>query len=184
MVVSGAGWFARKMSGIFLLFVAANVALAEVPHVSPASQGFGAVRSKDNSFVVRVRSVLAEQPHQSRGGLSTDPSRIIVDSELLDIKSKLAKYGYHRFRLLDSEERLVEENTVELIGLSEGHSITVRPVSLPHDRIGLWLRWRDAKGIEVLNTKLKFDSQESMLAGVEGEGRSGRVLAIGVVPAR
>ena len=72
----------------------------------------------------------------------------------------------------------------EVLPLVNGHTLAVRPLYVSPNRIGLWLKWLDKGGVEILDTRLHFDPGESMLTGTDGNrGDKGVVLAIDVKPA-
>ena len=145
---------------------------AERPEVSaPASAIHVAVR------VIEASDPLPNLPF-------TDSVRGSIDQQLEDLRGKLLKLHYRNFRLLGVQEEIVPLLQKESIALLNGQMLTVRPLYVSGKRIGLWLKWRDRGGVEVLDTRMHFDAGESMLTGTEDQGGKGVVLAINVRPER
>ena len=141
----------------------------------------GAAAPHAHSVVVEVRSVEASEPAPQDRQSPYDISS--VDARLDDIRTKLQKLHYRKFRLVGVRSQVVPLLQKGVLELVNGHSLTVRPLYISPRRIGLWLKWLDKAGIEVLDTRLHFDPGESMLTGTDGEGEKGMVLAIDVKPA-
>lgn len=138
------------------------------------------VQPEIRRFLVSVRSVGADNQIVTPVVNGPLAETVAVDERISDLRDKLKNLKYRHFALLESTERTVTENQIETVPLYGGHSVALKPVRFGRGRIGLWLRWTDERGSEVLNTKMHFDSRESMLAGMEREGNKGVILAIGV----
>ncbi len=134
------------------------------------------------SVTVEVRTVEASDPLPQLP--QSEAVLINVAAQLDDLRPQLQKLHYRSFKLLGVQSQVVQLLQKGTLVLVNGHSLTVRPLYVSSKRIGLWLKWRDNTGVEVLDTRMHFDPGESMLAGTESEGRKGVVLAIDVKPVR
>ena len=130
-------------------------------------------------LVVTIRAVRAAEPVGDQGA-----GVIRVDARVRDLGMKLSKLPYRNFSLISTERRLVPMRKRESVTLTGGQVVNLRPLDADSDRVGMWIRWMDQSGMEVLDTKMHFDFGESMIAGTESGPDSGMVLAIDVTPAR
>lgn len=134
-----------------------------------------------HSVVVEVRTV------EASGAIPASPQSLVpvsdIDSRIEDLRVKLQKLHYKTFRLLGVQSQVVPLMQKSSLSLANGHSLLVRPLYILPGRIGLWLKWSDRSGMEVLDTRLHFDPGESMLTGTDADGDKGVVLAIDVKPA-
>lgn len=106
----------------------------------------------------------------------------MFDAALSDIQPQLSALNYRSYRLLSKVQRTVAENSSDWVRLAGGQVVRFRPVRSDGSRIGLWLKWDDAQGSEILNTQLHLLPGHQMLTGVEGIGDKGVILAIAVSP--
>lgn len=126
-------------------------------------------REASREVIIDVRAVEAQNV----------PTSEPLDARLGDIQAKLAKLEFNRFTLLGSETRTVSLMSKETLSVN-GQSLTVRPLYIKDDRVGMWLKWRDPEGMDVLDTRMHFDCGESVITGTESKGDRGIVLAIRV----
>jgi len=101
-----------------------------------------------------------------------------IDRRIEDIAHKLEKLPYQSYRLIGAHETIVPVRRRETINLSAGHSLSIRCLYVKDKRVGMWIKWRDANGMEVLDTRMHFDSGESMITGTDGHSDTGIILAI------
>jgi len=101
-----------------------------------------------------------------------------IDSRIEDIAHKLEKLHYQSYRLIGSHDKIVPVRRRETINLSSGHTLSVRCLYVKDQRVGMWIKWRDGNGMEVLDTRMHFDSGESMITGTDGHSDTGIILAI------
>ena len=139
---------------------------------------------RPQEVVVVVRTVEALNPFPENA-MMTAPAELIGDG-LEDLRGKLQKLHFKTFRLLGTHAQRVPLMQKESIALVRGQTLTVRPLYLADHRIGMWIKWRDAAGMDVLDTRMHFDSDESVITGTdsEGAGGAGVVLAIDVKPSQ
>ncbi len=138
----------------------------------------GTTRSSHEGVVVQVRTVEASGMTPEQVKFRSED--LTLDRSLEDIRPKLQKLHFKSFRLLGSQSQKVSLMQKATIALVNGQSLTVRPLYISDNRIGMWLKWRDGSGAEILDTRMHFDSGESMITGSEGDFGRGTVLAIDV----
>ena len=164
----------------FLLVLGIGAVLLAPTSVRAFPESAVQIQPEVPRFLVSVRSVGADNQIVTPVVSGPVAETVAVDERISDLREKLKNLNYRHFLLLESTERIVSENQIETVPLYGGHALALKPVRFGRGRIGLWLRWTDERGAEVLNTKMHFDSRESMLAGMEREGNKGVILAIGV----
>ena len=90
-----------------------------------------------------------------------------VEPVLEDIGAKLSKLHYREFKLASSQDVAIPLMKKRVVYLSDGHTLAIRPLYVDGSKIGIWLRWVDAAGTRVLDTRMHFHEEETMLAGTE-----------------
>lgn len=135
-------------------------------------------RSCDYAEVkVVVRSIQASGPK----GSSSATAEPVIDETLTDLKQKLGMLPFSSFKLISSKEEQISLKRKETVRLPNGQSISLRPMYMNKERVGLWLSWKDTDGNDILNTRIHFDADESVLTGTDYENNEGRILAIKAV---
>lgn len=107
---------------------------------------------------------------------------IDVDGRLKDLSSKLQKLHFRTFKLIASQREILRFGRKEVVSLSDGNTVMLRPLSMENNKVGLWVRWQDGSGMQVIDTRLHFAPGESIITGVDASGESGLILAIDVNP--
>lgn len=137
--------------------------------------GNGAIR-------ISVRAIQASVPVQegTLEQLQAAPQgrTIQVDAALRDLQTKLAHLPFNNFHLISSKEETISVKSRDSLQLPNGQSLMFRPVSMEHHKVGLWLNWKDRDGSEILNTRVHFDSQDTVLTGTDCAHNEGMILAI------
>jgi len=145
------------------------------------SAPIGRAADPDASMIrLEIRTLRAKNEKGERSQQISTP--VSLDSTLEDLRPKLQKLHFRKYKLLGTEVTdvgLLQKVTVPLIS---GDTLTVRLLEVANRRIGLWLKWRDKAGNEVLDTRMHFNSGESMLAGTDSDANCGIVLAIKASP--
>lgn len=167
--------FVIKSAGVRAFFVVALILSAG------SVLADGPFESSGRSISMSVRTIQARGPlrgHEAAvsGGRSIDPS-------LSDLRSKFEKLPFKTFKLVDSQEQIVPMKRKETLRLPNGHSLSVRPLSVDDEKASIWLKWQDKGGEDLLDTRMHFGCGESMLTGVDSAHDSGVILAISVRPA-
>jgi hypothetical protein len=118
-------------------------------------------------------------------GTPTNPSKadseISVEESLTDLKPKLAMLPFSSFHLIASKEGQISLKKKESIRLPNGQMLFFRPMYMDRERVGMWLSWKDTDGSDILNTRLHFDADESVMTGTDYHDDEGRILAIRAV---
>lgn len=139
------------------------------------------LQAESDSVIVVVRAIKAAQVE--RDGSAEDRAARKADLNqpgIKDIKDKLKKLKYNHLTLMSEQEKKVTMNSKETFTLADGHLISFRPVSKKKDKVCLWLNWKDSSGMNVLDTRLHFNGNETVITGMDTANGSGIVLAIDV----
>jgi hypothetical protein len=135
------------------------------------------------SFRITVRAIDASggnHPTNPQGGTET-PSTIQLDDGLEDLRSRLEQLPFSTFRLVTNRvEQLPLKKRRELTGLPDGETLCLRPVSAENGRIGIFMKWRERSGSEILNARVQVDADEAILTGTDHGSSEARILAIRV----
>lgn len=136
---------------------------------------------------IKVRVIRATNPIVVGSPLTENAKasyQIDMDEELSDISLKLRHLQFLTFKMVSKDELLIPLKKKESVNLSDRTVLTIRPIYLSDNRVGMWLKWTDKSGEQVLlDTRMHFDSEESMLAGTENHsGDGGLILAISAQP--
>ena len=133
-----------------------------------------------DSVVVRVRMVRADD--KSMIGFKSFVNNAKLDPAISDLKEKFDSLPFEHFVLVSSEERTLPLKKKETIQFSGGQVLHLRPLFIEGNKVSLWLNWEDAKGQNILDTRMHFDSSQSVLAGTDSTDDTGLLLAISVQP--
>lgn len=133
--------------------------------------------AKSNGVTVNVRTVRATniRPHGAK-------EKLEVDKRLADLTPKLRKFQYQDYSLIASKQEFIGLTSRKEIALNEGYSLAMRPLYIDGKRVGMWLRWQDAHGMKLLDTRMHFNCGVPVLTGTESSPDSGVILAISVAP--
>lgn len=139
----------------------------------------GDVFVQEHGVDLNIRRLFAYEPRVGR-------SRAIarIEPEQHDLTSKLSQLHFKSFKLVADETRNLAFDRTASLELGDGHALSIKPSYRAKNKVCLWLRWVDTKGLEVLNTKLHLRSGEAVVTGTEEGSDTGTVLAISAVPAR
>jgi len=122
---------------------------------------------------VVVRTI---QATGSRTDLTTQAPAL--EDSLADLKPQLALLPFSNFHLISSKEEEISLKQKESFRLPNGQTLTFRPMYMEKERVGMWLSWKDTDGSDILNTRVHFDSDDSVLTGTDYHDNEGRILAI------
>jgi hypothetical protein len=135
------------------------------------------------TVTLSVRAIQASAPTEgdketAERSDTTQSNRAQLDPELKDIESRLINLPFSRFQLLASKNETITIKQKNSLQLPNGQKLTFRPMYMDHKKVGLWLNWRDKDGSEILNTRVHFDSNESVVTGTDCAHDQGLILAI------
>jgi len=156
------------------LWLAAGIALLAAPLISMAEDE----NAETGAVKVFVRTIKASEALSA----ATEHTDISLDASLEDLKPKLEKLPFKDFRLLGSREEQLSLKKKDVITLPNGQSLAFRPIYMEKKRVGLWLSWKESNGASILNTRVHFDSDDSVLTGTDSEADCGLILAIKATP--
>jgi hypothetical protein len=128
--------------------------------------------------VVAIRMIEALSPTEPEA--KSHVREVLIPDSLQDIGDKLRRLNFAQFNLISTRAQRVPLMQKEKIFLERGQTVVVRPLYVEGNRIGMWIKWKDAAGAEVLDTRMHFDSGENVIAGTENFEQGGLVLAIHV----
>lgn len=157
------------LSGIVALLFAKTSSIVAARADEAAAPG--------ETIKVSVRAIQASEPHEASGNQSTERA-IRVDEGLSDLQAKLVHLPFNSFKLLSRKEETLALKTRDSLQLPNGQSLMFRPIHMDQRKVGLWLNWKDRDGSEILNTRVHFDSQDTVLTGTDCSHNEGMILAI------
>jgi hypothetical protein len=124
---------------------------------------------------VVVRTIQATGPRPSSTAEAHTP---LLEDSLADLKPQLALLPFSTFHLISSKEGEISLKKKERFRLTNGQTLTFRPMYMEKERVGMWLSWKDTDGSDILNTRIHFDADYSVLTGTDYHDNEGRILAI------
>lgn len=154
--------------------------LVASPHSTYAEDG----PSPGETIKLSVRAIQATIPLETSADSSSSAAAarsIHVDEDLNDLQAKLVHLPFNSFRLLSRKEETIALKTRDSLQLPNGQSLMFRPIYMDERKVGLWLNWKDRDGSEILNTRVHFDSQDTVLTGTDCSHNEGMILAIRAV---
>lgn len=144
------------------------------------------VKAGAAQVVVQVRIVRAEQKFENVDAAvnanAVAPHKVAIDGRLRDLAPRLRRLPYGAFSLVWAEKRVMPLKRKEIIAMNSGQTLTLRPIAIEDEQVEMLLRWQDQSGSSILDTRMHFDTRESVLAGTESGTTGGVILAIDVSP--
>lgn len=129
---------------------------------------------------VRIRMIRATP---RRAG-EPERKKLKLDPQIADLESKLRDLHFKNFKLVGNEELSIPVKKRETVVLAEGNVLYLRPLYLENNRVGMWIKWIDQDGTQVLlDSRMHFCPSESMITGTDGISDSGLILAINAAAA-
>ena len=102
------------------------------------------------------------------------------DQKLLDLKHKLAQLPFENFVSTGVQQAKLATDKKQTFKLQNADLLTLELLYLEGSRVGLLIDWEDQSGMQLLDTRMHFDRNETMLAGADtdSEANNGKILAI------
>lgn len=102
------------------------------------------------------------------------------DDMLKDIRPKLGKFSFQDFELVAAQDEQLRLEERRVFRLTNGQELILRPFGKPSEKqISLWLRWQEADGTRLLDTKFHTRNGETFVAGAEtADANQAYILAI------
>ena len=133
----------------------------------------------DNSKIkINVRTIHASGARSTTQQGQTNSATVSMEDSLKDLKPKLELLPFSSFHLISQKEEEISVKKKESIKLPNGQTLFFRPMYMDKQRVGMWLSWKDTDGTDILNTRIHFDADESVLTGTDYPDNEGRILAI------
>ena len=133
---------------------------------------------EQSKIKVVVRTIQASGTRNLPADQSSPPT---LEESLSDLQPQLVLLPFSSFHLISRKEEEISLKKKESFRLPNGQTLTFRPMYMEKERVGMWLSWKDTDGSDILNTRIHFDSNESVLTGTDYEDNEGRILAIRAV---
>jgi len=128
---------------------------------------------------IDIRALIGSEPASDGvGGVSAAS----LDSDIKDLASQLSRLRYEKFELLDFKQQEVNLRSRRKVELPRGQKLVFKPMYVEGNRVGMWMRWNDHKGMRLLDTLMHFECGETIVSGVESSNDHGYILAIKVHP--
>jgi hypothetical protein len=125
-----------------------------------------------------VRAIVGTRDPSGKG------DSLHIDPRLKDIADKLQKLGYQRYRLMSARRDIVPVAGRHSMSFSNGQKLTLRPLYVKEQRVGMWMKWIDSKGMEIIDTRMHYTCGEDALTALETNAATGLILSIRVDPIR
>jgi len=160
----------KKLTLSALACTACFLASAPISHAQDSCEGA--------KVKLVVRTIHASGARGGEAQEASSDTKISVENSLTDLKPKLAMLPFTSFRLISQKEEEISVKKKESIQLPNGQTLALRPMYMDKERVGMWLSWKDTDGSNILNTRIHFDADESVLTGTDYRDNEGRILAI------
>ena len=105
--------------------------------------------------------------------------KIVIHDSIRSLKPKLKKLPYKSYHLDSVEKITLPDHQRHEIKLKNGDVLALELLYFDKQRIGLELDWRDSTNMKLLETRMHFDQDDTMLAGAaDEESMQAKMLAI------
>lgn len=169
----------QKFLIAIIILLVPSVALGENPSLKGASLFMKQEQPlrRQHVFEVTVRGIRGE------GSLeSTSLQDISLEDDIEFLRQKLSKLPFAQYRVVTKVSDLVRSNSTRTFNLVNGQIVNLQPIDTTGKAVTMWMRWIGGDGMEILDTRIHFACDETMLAGVDGDQSNGLILAITVSP--
>lgn len=166
--------------GYLFRLLSLSLGAALVPFAAFADASF-----EDASSDVQIDVRVIQAQGRIEDPVASDkPIPIRIDSRLSDLADKLRKLPFRGFVFLEGEQRRVPVRKKSVLPLMNGQSLSLRPLYIDSEKVGLWVHWKDRAGADILDTRMHLDLGQSMIAGTDllNDPSGGLVLAVQVSP--
>jgi hypothetical protein len=126
---------------------------------------------------ILIRTIQATSPVVTNQS-ETPATSTDIEPSLIDLQAKLTQLPFRSFKLVASKEGHFELTKKGTLNLPNGQSVALRPMYADNLRMGMWLNWLDSDGTEILNTRIHFDSEDTIVTGTDSASDEGLLLAI------
>ena len=174
-----------KRSMIFRAFISPALWIVSLLFLGGVSLPVSIANAQEDSaddtgikVIIRTIHAVGERAKDAEGVASPSAS---MDDCLSDLRSKLELLPFSTFKMIARAEDKISLKRRDSIKLPNNQTLAFRPMYMENKRVGMWLSWRDADGSAILNTRIHFDEDDSVITGTDFHENEGRILAIKAV---
>ena len=184
-------YFSRSFAALLLfvvLFYAHSAGAESAAPVSALSKFFNSHPTKEvnsSNFSANTVEDIRVNVRVIRGiGSDEEGNRApaVIDDRIKDLSVKLRRLHFREFKLISSQDKVVPMAKKQVVTISDGETLALRPLYVEKNRVGMWLRWQGGDGKQILDTRMHFNCGEAMLAGTDKSYGASTILAITVHP--
>jgi hypothetical protein len=152
--------------------------------VEPPSFSSNSEAKKEDSFTIRDHAgqllKLRIRVIEATGKVSANEGAFI-DPTARDLEHSLRSLPFNRYLTIDNQSIELSARQRELVKIAEADTLGIRLQYLNEDKIGLWLNWHDAQGVELLNTRMHITKDMPVVVGadsVQEQPKAARILVV------
>lgn len=146
--------------------------------IAMSSRAIAEEGCESSKIKINVRTIHASGPRDITSANKTGSPVVSMENSLKDLKPKLELLPFSSFNLISQKEEEISVKRKESIQLPNGQALFFRPIYMDKQRVGMWLSWKDTDGTDILNTRVHFDADESIVTGTDYRDNEGRILVI------
>ena len=113
-------------------------------------------------------------------GVRQSSVKVKMNRSLAPFKDHLLQYPFHNYRIKYMSQISVPVMEKEKFLLSDNESLDLRVLYCKQKRASLWINWKDEAGRELLDTRVHFNKNEPLIAGIEEGEFKGKLLLLKV----
>lgn len=113
-------------------------------------------------------------------GVRQSSVKVKMNRSLAPFKDHLLQYPFHNYRIKYMSQISVPVMEKEKFLLSDNESLDLRVLYCEQKRASLWINWKDEAGRELLDTRVHFNKNEPLIAGIEEGEFKGKLLLLKV----
>lgn len=108
-----------------------------------------------------------------------ESDKIVIHDSIRALKPKLKKLPYKSYHLDSVANVSLPSSERQEVKLKNGDMLALELLYFDNERVGLEIDWRDESDMKLLQTRMHFDQDDTMLAGAaDEESMQAKVLAI------
>ena len=173
---------------VFLLFAQYSIALPTTENVTSSVSIIPRAQVQRSQVSIRIIEASEEKSLDS-----TDPESLVLDPRLEDLREKFIHLPYSDFKLNAEATKFISIKQKEPIRFMNGQRVYVRVVDYTNEESTIWLRWINASGEVLLDTRMGVIFNDAMVIGLDqmtplrdstqqSKSGQGLVLAVKVSP--
>lgn len=111
-------------------------------------------------------------------GVRQSTARVSMNKSLAPFKDHLLQFPFHNYKIRYLTQISLPVKTSEKFYLSDNEVLQLKVLYCEDKRASIWINWQDSEGNEVLDTRLHFNKDEPIIAGVEEGEFKGKFLLL------